>query len=124
MSVDYFVKLLSRLLKPFRTKGQHSLTNRDISEVVALNKLQIDKSSSASKHRLQDMQVNYSVSSSQKHEGSKLTNLPGVGPKVAKILLDAGYRTSEEVLAASNEELIKIKGIGGTVLKKIRKSNK
>jgi N utilization substance protein A len=48
-----------------------------------------------------------------------LSALPGIGPAIASRLLDAGFRTIEEVALASLEDLTSIDGIGETMAIKI-----
>jgi len=50
----------------------------------------------------------------------KLCDLPGVGLKVAERLYRAGFRTLEEIQAASDTELLLIEGIGKKVISKVR----
>jgi N utilization substance protein A len=42
----------------------------------------------------------------------ELSSLPGIGPAIASRLLDAGFRSVEEVVLASLEDLTSIEGIG------------
>ena len=44
----------------------------------------------------------------------------GVGPSMAEKLYEAGFRTVEEVQAASDENLLKVDGLGKGLLKKLR----
>ncbi len=46
-------------------------------------------------------------------------SLEGVGPKTAKALVDAGYKSISEILGASVEELEKVEGIGKKKAEKI-----
>lgn len=48
-----------------------------------------------------------------------LTELPGVGDKIAKLLEEAGYKTSEDILSCSIETLMNIPGIGEKTAHKI-----
>jgi len=50
----------------------------------------------------------------------QLCDLPGVGRKVAERLYRAGFRTVEEIHEASDEDLLKIEGIGPGLLGKLR----
>ena len=52
----------------------------------------------------------------------ELCGLPGVGPKVAERLYRSGFRTVEEVQAASDEDLLKVEGLGKGLLRKLRES--
>lgn len=55
---------------------------------------------------------------------SNLTDLEGVGPKVAKILIGAGYDTVEKIMGLTAEDLTKLEGIGAKTAEKIIKSAK
>jgi len=54
----------------------------------------------------------------------KLTDLEGVGPKVEKALVAAGYDTVEKIKVLTVEDLVKIDGIGKKTAEKIIKSAK
>ncbi len=51
---------------------------------------------------------------------SVLESLPGVGTAMAQKLYQAGFRTVEEVQAASDGELLSIPGLGKGLLTKVR----
>lgn len=51
----------------------------------------------------------------------QLTQIDGVGVKSAKLLYENGFKTVKDLLDAKDEELLKIKGIGESLLQKIRK---
>ena len=51
---------------------------------------------------------------------NQLSSLNGVAGKTASILWDAGYLSPEAVINAPEEELLKIKGIGKALVKKIK----
>ena len=53
-------------------------------------------------------------------QGVDLCDLPGVGPKMAQTLAAAGYATIEDVRAASDEQLLLVRGMGPGTVKKIR----
>ncbi|MFA6078686.1 MAG: transcription termination factor NusA [Candidatus Omnitrophota bacterium] len=53
---------------------------------------------------------------------ASLTDLEGVGKKVEKILLDAGYDTVEKIKGLSAEDLTKLEGIGKKTAEKIVES--
>jgi hypothetical protein len=53
----------------------------------------------------------------------QLCDLPGVGLKVAERLYRAGFRTVEEIQAASDEELLRVGGVGKRFLRKLRNPN-
>ena len=50
----------------------------------------------------------------------RLCELPGIGKKSAKALYDAGHLTSELVLNLSDDELLKVPGIGKGTITKLR----
>ena len=50
-----------------------------------------------------------------------LTTLPGVGAKSAKALYDAGFTTTKAVIAADENELLAVSGVGINLVKKLKK---
>lgn len=52
----------------------------------------------------------------------ELCCLPGVGVKVAERLYRAGFRTIKEIEAASDQDLLKVEGLGKGLLRKLRGS--
>ena len=57
-------------------------------------------------------------------EAFGLTAIKGIGPKIAKILIAAGYDTPEKIKALAVEDLIKLEGIGEKTADKILKAVK
>ena len=55
---------------------------------------------------------------------SNLASLPGVGPKSAKALYEAGFKTTKAVIAADEKDLLKVPGVGINLVKKLKKLNK
>ena len=53
----------------------------------------------------------------------ELSQLNGVGPKKARMFYDYGYKTPELLLTASDEELLRFKGIGKKFIEKLRNEN-
>lgn len=53
-------------------------------------------------------------------QNGSLLELPGVGPKMAQTLAEAGYSTPAAIRAARDEELLLVKGLGPGTLRKIR----
>ena len=51
-----------------------------------------------------------------------LTSIPGIGAKNCNNFYDAGYLTPESIIAASDEELLTIPGVGISFVKKLRKT--
>ncbi|MDP3804438.1 MAG: transcription termination factor NusA [Candidatus Omnitrophota bacterium] len=52
----------------------------------------------------------------------RLTDIEGVGPKVEKVLIAAGYDTIEKIKNLTKEDLTKLEGIGAKTAEKIIKS--
>ena len=50
-----------------------------------------------------------------------LATLPGVGAKSAKALYQAGFKTTNSVIAADEKSLLKVPGIGVNLVKKLKK---
>ena len=49
-----------------------------------------------------------------------LTSIPGIGTKNCNNFYEAGYMTPESIIAASDDELLKIPGVGISFIKKLR----
>ena len=64
------------------------------------------------------------VTVSESADVSKLTDLEGVGPKVEKALMKAGYDTVDKIKVLSVEDLTKVDGIGQKTAEKILKAAK
>lgn len=54
-------------------------------------------------------------------EETGLEAVKGIGPEVADALRNAGYTTKADLREASNEDLMRIPGIGGKTVREIRK---
>ena len=50
-----------------------------------------------------------------------LTTLPGVGAKSAKALYEAGFKTTNAVIAADEKDLLAVSGVGINLVKKLKK---
>ena len=51
-----------------------------------------------------------------------LTTLPGVGAKSAKALYEAGFKTTKDVIAADEKDLLAVSGVGINLVKKLKKA--
>tara|TARA_B100000214_G_C23426313_1_gene382708 strand:- start:181 stop:450 length:270 start_codon:yes stop_codon:yes gene_type:complete len=51
-----------------------------------------------------------------------LTSIPGIGEKNCNNFYEAGYMTPESIIAASDEELLSIPGVGISFVKKLRQT--
>ena len=50
-----------------------------------------------------------------------LTTLPGVGAKSAKALYEAGFKTTNAIIAADEKDLLAVSGVGINLVKKLKK---
>ena len=57
-------------------------------------------------------------------EAFSLTEIKGIGQKVAKILIASGYDTLEKIKALAVEDLVKLEGVGEKTAEKILKAAK
>lgn len=56
--------------------------------------------------------------------GLKISDLDGVGPKIKKVLIEAGYDTVEKIKSLTADDLTRLDGIGKKTAEKILKSAK
>ncbi|MBO8219213.1 helix-hairpin-helix domain-containing protein [Prochlorococcus marinus] len=59
--------------------------------------------------------------SNAKKNIENLTTLPGVGAKSAKALYAAGFKTTKDVIAADEKDLLAVSGVGINLIKKLKK---
>ena len=83
------------------------------------------KKSVKSKKTSKTSKTKTTKSTKVKSKDSKLvidsfTKLPGVGPKSAKALYKAGYKTPKDIISAKDEELLAIPGVGSNLIKKLK----
>ena len=68
----------------------------------------------------------FSIFNNQEENLSKrcenLTSIPGIGAKNCNNFYEAGYMTPESIIAASDEELLTIPGVGISFVRKLRKT--
>ena len=51
---------------------------------------------------------------------TKLTILPGIGMKNCKNFFDAGFTSPEQILSATDKQLLSIPGVGISFIKRLR----
>ena len=51
------------------------------------------------------------------------TSIPGVGAKSAKAFYEAGFKSTKDILSASEEELLAVPGVGINLVKKLKNYN-
>jgi len=63
-------------------------------------------------------------SKSKKQDSKKIIesfkSLPGIGAKSAKAFYDAGFKTTNQIVSAKDEELLAVPGVGINLVKKLR----
>tara|TARA_Y100001978_G_scaffold116802_1_gene104192 strand:+ start:162 stop:524 length:363 start_codon:yes stop_codon:yes gene_type:complete len=48
------------------------------------------------------------------------TNLPGIGAKSAKAFYEAGFKSTKDIIAAKDEDLLAVPGVGINLVKKLK----
>jgi len=56
----------------------------------------------------------------QSSDWTSLTVLPGIGFKNGQLFFQAGFKTPQDILNATDEELLQIRGVGRTFIKRLR----
>ena len=78
------------------------------------------KSAKTSKTKTKSKKVNSKKVNSKKVIET-LTTLPGVGLKSAKALYEAGFKTTNAIIAADEKDLLAVTGVGINLVKKLKK---
>jgi len=79
------------------------------------------KSAKTSKTKTKTKTKTKSKAVNSKKNIETLTTLPGVGAKSAKALYEAGFKTTKAVIAADEEDLLAVSGVGINLVKKLKK---
>ena len=84
------------------------------------------KSTKSSKSAKASKASKSSKSSKGKKQEVKLiidsfSSLPGVGAKSAKAFYDAGFKSTDDIISAKDEDLLAVPGVGINLVKKLRK---
>ena len=109
-----FSKILNKL-KSFLGKKSTPEVTKTKKVAKSTKSKKTTKSSKTSKSKKQDVKAVI----------ESFTNLPGVGAKSAKAFYDAGFKSTKQILSASDEQLLAVPGVGINLVKKLRdqKSN-
>ena len=78
------------------------------------------KSAKSSKSKSKSKSKPKSKTSNSKKNLETLTSLPGVGAKSAKALYDAGFKTTKDIIAADEKDLLAVSGVGINLVKKLK----
>ena len=74
--------------------------------------------------------VSKSTKSSKSSKGKKqevklildsFTSLPGIGAKSAKAFYEAGFKSTNDIISAKDEDLLAVPGVGINLVKKLKK---
>ncbi|MDD5680940.1 MAG: transcription termination factor NusA [Candidatus Omnitrophica bacterium] len=90
-------------------------------------KAKVAEEKKAEEAKIEEVKGKEAEQGEEKQEEGKpaeLTDIEGVGPKVEKILIGAGYDTVEKIKNLTAEDLTKLDGIGAKTAEKIIKSAK
>ena len=84
------------------------------------------KSTKSSKSAKASKSSKSSKSSKGKKQEVKLiidsfSSLPGVGAKSAKAFYEAGFKSTDDIISAKDEDLLAVPGVGINLVKKLRK---
>ena len=64
------------------------------------------------------------TSKPKKQESKKVIesfkSLPGIGAKSAKALYDAGFKSTDQIISAKDDDLLAVPGVGINLVKKLR----
>ena len=67
------------------------------------------------------LEANMSDETSETQQPQTLDSIEGIGPKTAEALIEAGFKTLDDLKNATDEQLLAIKGVGKKAVEKIRK---
>ena len=106
------------MISKFLSKLKSILFKSSVSVDTPLKK-ESKATKSAKTSKTKTKTKNKSVNSKKNIE--TLTSLPGVGAKSAKALYEAGFKTTDAVIAADEKDLLAVTGVGINLVKKLKK---
>ena len=112
------------MISKFLGKLKSILFKSAASSKTPLKKKKSTKSAKSSKTKTKTKIKTKSKTVTSKKNIESLTTLPGVGAKSAKALYDAGFKTTKEVIAADEKDLLSVSGVGINLVKKLKTLNK
>ena len=107
------------MISKFLSKLKSTLFKRVVTSETPLNKEKKAAKSAKTKTKTKTKTKNKAVNSKKNIE--TLTTLPGVGAKSAKALYEAGFKTTKAVIAADENDLLAVSGVGINLVKKLKK---
>ena len=107
-----FSKILNKLKSFLGKKSTPEVTkSKKVTKSTKSTKSKkASKASKTSKSKKQDAKVLI----------ESFTKLPGVGAKSAKAFYDAGFKSTNQIISASDEQLLAVPGVGINLVKKLR----
>ena len=114
------------MISQFLSKLKSILFKSAVSPETPLNKEKKSTKSAKSTKAKTQTKTKAKTKAKTKTANSKknietLTTLPGVGAKSAKALYEAGFKTTKDVIAADEKDLLAVSGVGITLIKKLKK---
>ncbi len=108
------------MISKFLSKLKSILFKSAVSPETPLNKEKKSTKSAKSTKAKTKAKAKTKTANSKKNIET-LTTLPGVGAKSAKALYEAGFKTTKDVIAADEKDLLAVSGVGITLIKKLKK---
>ena len=105
--------MLSKFFNKLKSILSKNSTSQPIKEKKVAKSSKAKKSSKSTKTSKSKKQDKKSIIES-------FTELPGIGAKSAKAFYDAGFKTTQDILSAKDEQLLAIPGVGVNLIKKLR----
>ena len=105
------------MISKFLSKLKSTLFKREVTSETPLKKEK--KAAKSAKTKTKTKTKSKLVNSKKNIE--TLTTLPGVGAKSAKALYEAGFKTTNAVIAADEKDLLAVTGVGINLVKKLKK---
>ena len=110
------------MITKFLSKLKSILFKSAVSSETPLKKeVKPTKSAKASKTKPKAKTKAKTKAVNSKKNIETLTTLPGVGAKSAKALYEAGFKTTKAVIAADENDLLAVSGVGINLVKKLKK---
>ena len=108
-----FSKILNKLKLIL---GKKSVADSKKSKKVAISKKTTNSSKSS-----KTVKASKGKKKEEKVLCESFTKIPGVGIKSAKAFYAAGFKSTDAIIAANDEELLAVPGVGINLVKKLRK---
>ena len=112
--------MFSKILKKFKSfLGKESVTEKPKTKKLTTTKKKA-KSAKTSKPKTSKPKTSKPKKQGSKQIVESFKSLPGIGAKSAKAFYDAGFKTTNQIISATEEELLAIPGVGINLVKKLK----